>query len=116
MLKVPFRKGWLAKYALDEAKRGNPGPLIGRFLNHSQLSGDETRFIIEALESTGGKRQADELREIEQFLIAEQVEDFMTENGLKQEAAIKAVMDWRGRSRRHVFNALKAYRAKRRRS
>jgi hypothetical protein len=55
------------------------------------------------------------LREIEQFLITEQVEGFMSENGLKQEAAIKAVMDWRGRSRRHVFNALKAYRAKRRR-
>ena len=114
MAKLP--PDWFAEYALKEAKLGNPGHLIGRFLSRKTLSDGEIQFIVKALEATGGKRQADELREIEQFLIAEQVEGFMTENGLKQEAAIKAVMDWRGRSRRHVFNALKAYRAKRRRS
>ena len=106
MLKVPFRKGWLAKYALDEAKRGNPGPLIGRFLNHTRLSADETQFIIEALEKTGGKRQADQLREIERMLIAEQVED-LRKGGMKKEAAIAAVGKDRGRSRRHIFTAMR---------
>ena len=106
--------GWYAKHALEEAKRGDPGHLIGRLLNRRRLTDDEIQFIVDVLEKTGGKRQDDQLREIEQFLIASQVEDLM-KDGTKKEAAITEVMRWRERSRRHVFNALKAYRGKSRR-
>ena len=106
--------GWYAQHALEEAKRGDPGHLIGRLLNRRRLTDDEIQFIVDVLEKTGGKRQADQLREIEQFLIASQVEDLM-KDGTKKEAAITEVMRWRERSRRHVFNALKAYRGKSRR-
>jgi hypothetical protein len=76
------------------------------------LSDAETWWIREALEATGGKRHVDNLREIEQMLITEQVEGLTEEMG-KQEAAIEEVIRQRGRKRRHIFQALKAYRAKR---
>jgi hypothetical protein len=91
--------------------------LIGRlrfFLHHGgePLSDGETQFIVEALEATAGKRSADNLREIERFLIAEQVAGLMSEEGLLLKAAIEEVMRQRGRSRRHVFSALKAHKTK----
>ena len=103
--KVRPPPGWYAKYALEEAKRGDPSQLIGRVLNRVRLSDDEIQFIVEALEATGGKRQADRLRKIEQMLIAEQVEELIN-TGIKKEAAIRAIADYRGRSRRHVFKAI----------
>jgi hypothetical protein len=44
------------------------------------------------------------------MLIAEQVEDLS--KSMSQKQAVEEVMRQRGRSRRHVFNALKAHRAK----
>jgi hypothetical protein len=97
--------GWYAKYALEEAKRGDPSQLIGRLLSRRQLTDYEIQFIVEVLEKMGGKRQADRLRKIEQMLIAEQVEELI-EDGMKKEAAIKKIGEYRGRSRRHVFKAI----------
>ena len=108
-----LRPSWIAEYALKEAKLGNPGPLIARLSSalqgHGHLSDCEYWFIIEALEATGGKRQADVLRKIEQMLIAEQVEGLITEEGMKPKQAIDTVMRDRKRSRRHVYTALKAH-------
>jgi hypothetical protein len=104
-----------ADFALDAARRGDPYPLIGRLNACLQggepLSDDEISFIVGALEATAGKLGADNLREIEQVLIAEQVE-WLTNGGMPQKNAISEVMRQRGRSRRHVFNALKAHKAK----
>lgn len=107
------KPGAFARFALDEAQRGDPYPLIGRLTNVLQgsgLSAGEIRFIVEALEATEGKRGTDKLREIEQMLIADQVEDLS--KSMSQKEAIEEVMRQRDRSRRHVFNALKAHRAK----
>ena len=49
--------GWYAKHALEEAKRGDPGHLIGRLLSRRQLTDDEIQFIAEVLEKTGDKRR-----------------------------------------------------------
>ena len=104
-----------ARFALDAAQHGDPYPLIARLHVSLQwgkpLSDGELRFIIEALEATAGKRCADNLRKVEQMLIAEQVEG-LTNDGMPQKKAISEVMRQRGRSRRHVFNALKAYKTK----
>jgi hypothetical protein len=110
---VAKKSGPFARFALDEAQRGYPYPLIGRLTNAlrgSGLSDDEIQFIVEALEATEGKRGTDRLREIEQMLIAEQVEELS--KSMSQKEAIEEVMRQRDRSRRHVFNALKAHRAK----
>ena len=109
-----LRPGWIAKSALNEARLGNPGHLIARLSNALQTSNQpltdaEYWFVIEALEATGGKRHADELRKIEQYLIASQVEGFMTENGITKKQAVDSVMRHRGRSRRHVYTALKLH-------
>jgi hypothetical protein len=107
------KPGWFAEFALDAARHGDPHPLIGRLHVHLQggepLSDGELQFIVEALEATAGKRSADNLRELERILIAEQVEA-LTSEGMLQKEAIDEVMRQRGRSRRHIFSALKAKR------
>lgn len=109
MVKKP---GPFAKFALDEARRGDPYPLIGRLTHALQgnLSDDEIRFVIEVVEATEGKYGADKLREIERTLIAGQVEDLKAA-GVKKGAADQVARQ-RGRSRRHIFDALKAHREK----
>jgi hypothetical protein len=106
----------LARNAVTEARLGNPYPLIGRLdfcLQTGELiSDDEIRFIEAALKATGGKRAADNIRKIEQYLIAEQVQGFMNEERMSQKAAIDEVMRRRGCSRRHVYRALKARKGK----
>jgi hypothetical protein len=109
---------WFVKYGLDEAELGNPAPLIARLiiaLQHSTrpLSDAEIWWIREVIEATGGKRWANNLREIEQMLITEQVEDLTKEMG-KQESAIEEVMRQRARSRQTIFTAIKAHKARRR--
>jgi hypothetical protein len=89
--------------------RGNPGPLIAHFLSRKPLSDGEIQFIVEALEATGGKRQADELRELEKKLIALQVDALIDEDGLLPKQAIDEVAKHRGRSIRHIRTALAAY-------
>jgi hypothetical protein len=107
---VKLPPGWSAKHAIEEAKRGDPGHLIGRVLNRVRLSDGEIQFIVEALEATGGKRQADQLRDIEKMLIAEQIEDL--KSGMKSKQAIEEVMRQRGRSRRHVFTAIRWWKSR----
>lgn len=116
MAKLPT--GRFAKFALKEAKLGNPAPLIARLMSALQrstspLSDAEIWWIREALEATGGKRYADNLREIEQMLIAEQVEGYKDE-GMKPKKAVGTVMDERERSRQHIYNAISAYKKRRR--
>jgi hypothetical protein len=105
--------GWYAGFVLEEARLGNPHPLIGRLIACLQgsktLSDGEIQFIVGALEATAGKRSAASLRGIEQILITEQVEALMSD-GMPQKEAIGEVMRQRGRSRRHIFSALKAKR------
>jgi hypothetical protein len=100
----------LARFALDEALRGDPYPLIGRLRCGARLSDGEMRFIVEALEATENKYGSAKLRELEAMLIAQQVEDLS--KSMSQEKAVEEVARQRGRSRRHVFTALKAHRAK----
>jgi hypothetical protein len=102
-----------AKFVLEEAKRGDPAPLIGRFRFFLQCGGEplsdgEIQFIVEALEETAGKRSDRNLRKVEQALITMQVEHLMSK-GKPLKAAIYEVMQHRGRSRRHVFKALAEY-------
>lgn len=75
-----------------------------------ELSDGEIQFIVEALETTGGKHQADHLRDIEKMLIAEQVEDL--KSGMKPKQAIEEVMRQRGRSRRHIFTAIRWWKSR----
>ena len=92
-----------------EAQRGNPGPLIGYLQSGRSLSPAAIKVIVEALEAKRGKRYRDKLREVEQFLIAAQVERLVREKDIKQEAAIETVVQERNRSRRHVYSAMKAH-------
>jgi hypothetical protein len=87
------------------------GVLSGRLERGERLSTDEIKFITDALEATAKKAGADYLREVEQFLIASQVEGLVAE-GMPQKVAIDKVVRQRGRSRRHVYSALKARRVK----
>jgi len=106
--------GPLARFALEEARLGNPYPLIGRLnacLLQDALSDGELRFIVEALEATTKKHGADSLRGIEKILIAGQVEDLTTE-GARQKEAVDEVMRRSGRSRRYVFNAIRSSKPK----
>jgi hypothetical protein len=112
------KPGPYAGFALDEAKQGHPEPLIGRlrfFLQHGgeALSDGEIQFIMDALQATAGPRSADNLRKVEQFLIASHVERLTKEgNGdgkpLPRKAAVAEVMSQRHRSERHVKSALSA--------
>jgi hypothetical protein len=106
---------WYVRFCLDEARQGNPHPLIGRlnFLRHSggPLSAGEFRFITEALEKTATKRAADNLREVEKMRIGEHVEDCLR-SGMPLKVAVEEVMRQYDCSRRHVFAALKAYKGK----
>jgi hypothetical protein len=114
--KPPFKPGWYAELVVDAARRGDPYPLIGHLQfclqSGKPLSDGEIQFIVAALEATAGKRSADNLRKTERFLIAEQVEGLMRDEGRTQKAAIDEVMRYRGRSRRHVYSALKARKGK----
>jgi hypothetical protein len=104
------KPGPFARFAFDEARRGHPYPLIGRLTNAlqgSDLSDDEIRFIVDAVEATQSKYGADKLRDIERELIVAHVEDLGSTKKAAEEVARQ-----RGRSRRHVFNALKARKAK----
>jgi hypothetical protein len=107
--------GWYSAFVVDAARRGDPYPLIGRlrFLLHRggvPLSDGEIEFIVEALEATSGKLGADNLRKIERELIAGQVEDLKAA-GLKKGVADQVARQ-RGRSRRHIFKALRAHKKK----
>ena len=101
----------LARSAVSAARLGDPYPLIGRLhfclQTGEPLSDDEIHFIVDALKATIRKPGTDNLRKIERFLITERIEG-LKRGGMKQEAAITEVMRRRGRSRRHVYNALKA--------
>ena len=103
------------KNALERARRGDPYPMIGVLtgrLQDSGFSGEEIKFITDAVKATGKKAGADYLRHVEQFLIASQVEGLIAEEGMSQKAAIAAVMKHRNCSERHVYNAIKAARAR----
>jgi hypothetical protein len=108
------KPGLLARFALDEARHGNPYPLIGRLnacLQQGALSDGELQFIVEALEAITKKHGADSLRRIEKILIAGQVED-LTNEGARQKGAVDEVMRRSGRSRRYVFNAIRNSKSK----
>ena len=105
---------FVGKCVLERARRGDPYPMIGVLTGRLQecgFSGDEIKFITDALRATAKKAGADYLRHVEQFLIASQVEGLVAE-GMSQKAAIAKVMKHRNCSERHVFSAIKAARAR----
>jgi hypothetical protein len=99
-----------------QARLGDPYPLIGRLCHFLQFGGeplcdDEIQFIVKALKGTAGKRSGDNLRKIEQYLIAAQVEGLVSD-GMPKKAAVDEVMRQRDRSRRHVYKAIAAHKEK----
>jgi hypothetical protein len=113
LVKVPA--GWTAaKYAYEEARHGNPYPLIARLAacvqrSSGPLSDDEFNFIRNVLEASAGKETNARLRQLEQRLIAQQVDGLIDEDGKSSKDAVDAVSRDRRRSARHVRTALKAY-------
>jgi hypothetical protein len=106
--------GWAAKNAYEEARRGNPYPLAARLLialQHSSkpLSPEEFAFIRDALGATTGKETNARLRDLELWLIAQQVDGLIDEDGKSPKDAVDAVKRGRRRSVRHIRTALKAY-------
>jgi hypothetical protein len=104
---------WYVDYALNEARRGEPGHLIARLQNALQggerLSDGEYWFIIEALEATESKQTRAQLRDLEKQLIALQVDGLIDEEGMKPKQAVEAVKKDRDCSTRHIRTALRAY-------
>lgn len=105
--------GWYANYALEEAKRGDPGPLIARLMQALQgrgsLSDGEFWFVIEALEARESPDTRARLRNLERWLIAQQVDGLIDEEGRKSKKAVAEVAKDRGCSPRKVRGALKAH-------
>jgi hypothetical protein len=101
-----FDRGAADAYALREAKLGNTAVLAGYLRSPFPLTAEQREFLAELLERFEGKRGKDELRRIERELIRQQVEGLMKEEGLKKEAAIAEVMQWRGISRSKIYAAL----------
>ena len=105
---------WYAKYAVAEAARGNPYPLIG--LIHSYpISSVEIKSITAALKDTASKDTKGYLRRFEQELIARAVDHMVDDDKvpLTQKQAIEKVSEVRGRSVSHIKAAVAAYGKKR---
>jgi len=94
-------------FCAREAKQGNPAPLIGYLQSGRALSPSAIEVIVEALEAKRGKRYRDRLRDAEQFLIAQLVENLVC-SGWQKEAAIEKAHEVHGRSRRHIFKVIAA--------
>jgi hypothetical protein len=94
----------IARVVIEEAKRGNPEPLICR-LKSDQLTEIERDYIAKAW-PRHGKRGHDYVREVRDALICMQVERLISE-GEKTEAAVKQVAQDRGLKRSSVFEILR---------
>jgi hypothetical protein len=100
----------LARMAVREARAGNHLPLIARVLSvpNAFLSEDERAYLRELLERHEGKRGKAELRRLEKVLTVEGLVAGDSEHGeppTKVEAAVRAVMQHRRRSRSAVYAA-----------
>jgi hypothetical protein len=109
---VAYYPKWYDDFVLYEAQHGHPDPLISRLSIFLQNGGEpltkgEIEFVVKTLRATTRKRGKDELRKVEQFLIASGVESLVKE-GKPRKAAIAEVMSQRHRSERHVKSALSA--------
>ena len=105
--------GWAAKHAFEQAKRGDPGPLIARLMLALQgrgcLRDGEYWFIIETLEATASKRTNARMRDLERWLIAEQFDGLVDEEGMTPKQAMDVVKKDRNCSTGKIRGALRAH-------
>jgi hypothetical protein len=94
----------IARFAVEEAKNGNPWPLICR-LRSDQLSDVELNYISER-GIQHGKRGDAELRKARDAHIRLQFTGLIA-GGMKNEAAVKMLQEKHGLKRSSVFEILK---------
>jgi hypothetical protein len=121
---VANKSGWLARYAAVAARAGDPYPLITRLMICVQRSSEpltdaELGFIRDALEATANTKTNARLRGLEKWLMAQQYDGLIDDDGKKPKAAFTEVKAWRDTSERTLRRAISAHgksRRKRRRA
>lgn len=96
----------MSAISISEARQGNHGPLIARVIAGQQLTADEREYIARLLEASDGKRGKAAIKQIENALIVQRVEEQITELG-STEAAVSKVMEERGVRRSKIFDILR---------
>jgi hypothetical protein len=107
----PLRPISLSEMRAREVRDGKPDSLIFHLQNGGALGlgAAEVQLLIELLEAKRGKQYRDQLRDVEQFRIAQQVDSLVRE-GVKTEAAVLEVATEHRCSARHVYDVMKAKR------
>jgi hypothetical protein len=102
----------VSTWRVEQVRQGNPDPLIAHITGGGTLGAPERELFVELLMAKRGKRRHG-LLQVEQFLTANAVEQFMKDDGKGTEAAVRKVMRLRGHSRRTVYEYIKAHKRRR---